>query len=99
MQFHGSDLFNAYQGGELQDYIIHFVNHLDPNGLNPGVSRNLTVWPQYTQVSAPILTFNDGPGEAPVNITQDTYRLEPIEFVMELVKDGLTAIASDLWIV
>ncbi|KAG8916700.1 hypothetical protein FRC00_014502, partial [Tulasnella sp. 408] len=43
--FHALDLLTIYSSGPMQDYLIHFVNTLDPNnGPNP---RGLPSWPQY----------------------------------------------------
>jgi acetylcholinesterase len=75
-KFHASDLLNMYGGGELTDYLVHFVNHLDPNG---GSSMN---WPKYTKESPNSLTLQDG--LVPVTVAQDTYRKEAMEFLTRL---------------
>ncbi|KAI0790998.1 carotenoid ester lipase precursor [Abortiporus biennis] len=76
---HGSDLLNSYSGGDLTDYLVNFVNHLDPNGAGSVIS-----WPQYdaTSSSPQILTFLDG--MEPEVITPDTFRQEAINFVIGL---------------
>lgn len=73
---HTSDLANTFEGGELADYLINFVTDLDPNG------SGQVQWPKYTTSNPQILTFLDG--DVPVAITQDTYRQEEMEFVMEM---------------
>jgi len=73
---HTSDLANTFEGGELADYLINFVTDLDPNG------SGQVQWPKYTTSNPQILTFLDG--DVPVTITQDTYRQEEMEFVMEM---------------
>ncbi|KAG8987297.1 hypothetical protein FRB90_003488 [Tulasnella sp. 427] len=43
--FHALDLLTIYSSGPMQDYLINFVNSLDPNvGPNP---RGLPSWPKY----------------------------------------------------
>ncbi|KIO28124.1 hypothetical protein M407DRAFT_231060 [Tulasnella calospora MUT 4182] len=43
--FHALDLLAMYSSGPMQDYLINFVNTLDPNnGPNP---RGLPNWPKY----------------------------------------------------
>jgi hypothetical protein len=85
-QFHGSDLRQTiFTHAELQDYLINFVNHLDPNvGANsesesPG---KLIYWPRFTDKSKDLLNILDGP--VPLNITKDDYREEPISFLINL---------------
>ncbi|KAF8627374.1 hypothetical protein AX17_006189 [Amanita inopinata Kibby_2008] len=73
---HTSDLLNSYGGGELEDYIIRFVNNLDPNG---GWSSR---WPKYTTSTRKQLTFQDG--LFPVVITTDDYRAEAMSFLTEV---------------
>ena len=77
---HGTDLLNAYQGGELGDYLIHFVNHLDPNGKAGNTS---VVWPQYSTHSPRLLTFQDDSRE-PVSFTDDTFRAVEVRLVRDL---------------
>ncbi|KAJ8521688.1 hypothetical protein ONZ45_g1643 [Pleurotus djamor] len=77
--FHGSDLADVYLEGELAEYIINFVNHLDPNG-RPGSNHlNRTNWPKYTQGSPNLLTFSDDLFSP--RITQDTFRRLPMDFL------------------
>jgi len=75
--FHESDIPNIYGGGDLTDYLIQFVTHLDPNGvLGPQ-------WPQYTTSSPHLLTLLDSQ-VTNRTITLDTYRVEGIEFITKL---------------
>ena len=69
--FHGSDLLNVYGGEEMTDYLVNFVNNLDPNGAT-GIE-----WPQYSVESPQMLTFLDG--LTPLKITTDDYRVAAIE--------------------
>lgn len=66
-------MYGAGNGTELQDYVINFAYHLDPNG------PTVPAWPQYTLASPKLLTLLDG--EIPAIITEDTYRVAPIEGV------------------
>jgi acetylcholinesterase len=72
---HGSDLLYTYGPGELMDYLIHFVTHLDPNG---GSSPS---WPQYTNASPQLMTLLDPNG---TGITEDTYRADALDYLTEL---------------
>ncbi|RPD58847.1 carotenoid ester lipase precursor [Lentinus tigrinus ALCF2SS1-7] len=65
--FHGSDTFNALGGGDMGDYFIRFINHLNPNAPT-GVQ-----WPPYRTSSRSTLQFNDG--SVPLNVTADIQRL------------------------
>ncbi|KAI0077854.1 carotenoid ester lipase precursor [Panus rudis PR-1116 ss-1] len=76
---HGSDLSKyAFRPGDLTDLVIHFVNHLDPNG--PPSSRRF--WPTYNNSSRPLMTLLDGSNSQA--ITSDTYRKESIGFLISL---------------
>ncbi|PSR79565.1 hypothetical protein PHLCEN_2v6976 [Hermanssonia centrifuga] len=76
LQVHASDLLNIYGSGELTDYLVNFVNNLNPNG------PTVPYWPKYTTASVQLLTFLDG--LVPVAITTDTYRQEAMEFIIQL---------------
>ncbi|KAF4574341.1 Carboxylic ester hydrolase [Pleurotus pulmonarius] len=76
--FHFSDILNVYFGGEMEDYLINFVNKLDPNGEGRGIN-----WPKYTTSSPNLVTFNDNL-LFPVTISQDTFRTEAISFLTEV---------------
>ncbi|KAI0754517.1 carotenoid ester lipase precursor [Daedaleopsis nitida] len=73
---HGTDILNVYGGGDMADYLINFVNNLDPNG-NTGIS-----WPKYTTSSPKLLTFLDG--LTPLTITNDDYRVDAMKLVTKL---------------
>ncbi|KAF7984603.1 hypothetical protein HWV62_12801 [Athelia sp. TMB] len=76
---HGTDMQSTYGSGngtELQDYVINFAYHLDPNG--PTVPK----WPQYTLASPKLLTLLDG--ATPVSITEDTFRVEAMAGIAEI---------------
>ena len=51
--------------------------NLDPNG--PGLLN----WPQYTTSSPKLMTFLDGP--VPLNITEDTFRVEGMDLLTKLL--------------
>ncbi|KAI9457437.1 carotenoid ester lipase precursor, partial [Lactarius psammicola] len=74
---HGSDIPNIYGPGDLTDYLIHFATNLDPNG------GSGPQWPRYTTSSRESLTLVDSE-VANITITQDTYRVDGIEFITEL---------------
>ncbi|EIW59806.1 carotenoid ester lipase precursor [Trametes versicolor FP-101664 SS1] len=77
---HGSDLSgNMYAPGDMTDFLIHFVNHLDPNGANGSVTP---AWPRYTPESPQLMTFVDG--ATPLVISEDTFRADAIALVQEL---------------
>ncbi|KAK2464493.1 hypothetical protein APHAL10511_003472 [Amanita phalloides] len=65
--YQGSDLPMVYDKGELQDYLINFVNNFDPNG------QQLFNWPKYNIDNLALLTLYDGP-DTLMNITTDNYR-------------------------
>ena len=73
---HGTDIFNVYGGDDMADYLINFVNKLDPNGAT-GIS-----WPQYSLDSRELLTFQDG--FVPLTITKDDYRVEGLSVITDL---------------
>jgi len=74
---HATDILNVYGGGELEDYLIRFVATLNPNG-NTGIN-----WPKYTTASPNLLTFNDNL-LFPLTVTQDTYRSEAMQFLINV---------------
>ena len=84
---HGTDLPNVYDQsyyiprfvvnhGDMTDYLVNFVNNLDPNG------RNGTYWPQYSLDSRRLLTFQDG--FQPLTTTTDDYRVDGINLLTDL---------------
>ncbi|KAF9487790.1 lipase [Pleurotus eryngii] len=76
--FHATDILNVYFGGEMGDYLINFVNNLDPNGQGRGIN-----WPKYTTTTPNLVTFNDDL-TFPMTITQDTFRKDAINFLTEV---------------
>ncbi|OBZ75697.1 Lipase 1 [Grifola frondosa] len=76
-QAHGTDLIGIYiKPGDLADYLINFVNKLDPNGNTP-----LFTWPQYDTKTRQLLTLTSGGG---LGITVDTYRAAGITALANL---------------
>ncbi|EIN12169.1 carotenoid ester lipase precursor [Punctularia strigosozonata HHB-11173 SS5] len=76
---HASDILDIYGTGEMRDYLVHFVNNLDPNG-DTGTTFN---WPQYTNDSPQLLTFLDDL-TTPLQITQDNYRVDGMQLLTQL---------------
>ncbi|KAJ7238724.1 carotenoid ester lipase precursor [Mycena rebaudengoi] len=75
--------------GDFQgtDYLLNFVNNLDPNVLSnpstaPAVMSSTIFWPQYTAVNKTLLTFQDG--LVPLALTRDDFRSAPIAFLKAL---------------
>ncbi|KAM5535616.1 hypothetical protein V8D89_010783 [Ganoderma adspersum] len=78
--YHGSDLTNnIYAPGDMTDYLVHFVNHGDPNG----AGDNLINWPQYDTETRLQMTFVDD-DNAPLVIMNDTYRVDGFNKLTEL---------------
>ncbi|OJT12974.1 Lipase 4 [Trametes pubescens] len=73
---HATDILNIYGGGDMADYLINFVNNLDPNG------KTVLSWPQYSTSAPKLLTFQDG--LVPLAITQDDFRVDAMNFMTEL---------------
>jgi len=73
---HESDIVIIYGPGDLTDYLVNFVNHLNPN------NKTGIYWPQYTVQEPRLLTLWDG--SEPRNITNDTYRAEGISLLTQL---------------
>jgi acetylcholinesterase len=76
-QAHATDLLNVWTGGDLTDFLVNFVNNLDPNGAGGHLD-----WPAYTKDSPNLMTFLDG--LVPEIITQDTYREEQMAYLTQL---------------
>ncbi|TFK87024.1 carotenoid ester lipase precursor [Polyporus arcularius HHB13444] len=74
---HGTDLLNAFDPGDMTDYFIRFVRHLNPNSNSSAVH-----WPVYNASSRLTLQFNDG--SIPLNITTDTERLSGTDALLDL---------------
>ncbi|RDX42816.1 carotenoid ester lipase precursor [Lentinus brumalis] len=73
---HGTDLINAFGPGDMTDYFIRFVRHLDPNG------GSALHWPTYNTSSRLTLQFNDG--STPLTVTADTERLAAMSALFDL---------------
>ena len=65
-----------YDGGDMADLLVHFANTHDPNGHSPKV-----YWPKYDLTTRPMLDFY---GNDSLRVSEDTYRDEAIQFVIEL---------------
>ncbi len=74
--FHATDILNVYGGGDMTDYLVNFVNNLDPNGVT-GIH-----WPQYSLGSRELLMFQDG--LIPLTITTDDYRVDGFNVITDL---------------
>ncbi|KAF9234880.1 Alpha/Beta hydrolase protein [Melanogaster broomeanus] len=74
--FHGSDFLIVYRGEDLAAYLVRFVANLDPNGDSD------LYWPQYTTAEPNMLELLDG--VIPQALTQDTYRAEAIEYLINV---------------
>jgi hypothetical protein len=75
--------------GDFQgtDYLLNFVNNLDPNVFsNPSTAAaamsSTIFWPQYTAANETLLTFQDG--LVPLALTRDDFRSAPIAFLEAL---------------
>ena len=64
----------AFQGEDVQDYLIRFVNTMDPN------EANSEAWPKYRKSHPNLLQLGD---DSKV-VVQDTYRKEAIEKLIEV---------------
>ena len=67
---------NVYFEGDMADYLINFVNNLNPNG-KTGIS-----WPQYSVASPKLLQLQDG--LIPLTISNDYYRVAAMQKLTEL---------------
>ena len=66
-------------GGDLKDYVIRFVNNLDPNGKN-GVG---VPWPQWDLRKPKAIIFQDDI-YFPIVVGDDNYRTDPINLIANL---------------
>ncbi|KAH9855289.1 carotenoid ester lipase precursor [Lenzites betulinus] len=74
---HSTELGNIFGPGDMTDYLVRFVNTLDPNG------GSEIEWPVYTTESPQLLAFVDG--DTPLKIIPDTFREEAIAFLTHLI--------------
>ncbi len=68
---------NVYGPGDLTDYLVHFVNYLNPNGMNG------TEWPLYTLSKPALMTFLDG--TTPRELGTDDFREGPLGYLNSLL--------------
>lgn len=93
-------LQNVYAPGDMTDYLVHFVNHLDPNGSEDHHSQ----WPQYDSqqrlgsqqgVQGQLIEWPQydiesrkqlvfQDGDVPLVIEPDSYRAEPFAKLTDL---------------
>ncbi|KAI9063823.1 alpha/beta-hydrolase [Trametes sanguinea] len=71
---HSTDLQNIFGGGDMADFLIRFVNTLDPNGGGPE-----TNWPAYDLEAPQMLAFIEG--AKPLEVVPDTFRKEAMEYL------------------
>ena len=65
--------------GELKDYVVRFVNNLDPNGM-----RGLGIpWPQWNPQKPKAIVFQDDIF-FPMVLGDDNYRTDPLNFVANM---------------
>ena len=60
----------------MADFLINFVNNLDPNG------KTIISWPKYTTSSPKLLTLLDG--VTPQTITNDDFRVDAMNLITNL---------------
>lgn len=100
MQYHGADLDQTiFAHAELQDYLINFINTLDPNiaatdsdsdsdSRSTSEKVKLPYWPRYNTKTREILEIADvnggGDGGVPLSIGKDDYRVAPIQKLIEV---------------
>ncbi|KAI1784678.1 carotenoid ester lipase precursor [Ganoderma leucocontextum] len=73
---HTTELPNVFGGGDMTDFLVRFVNTLDPNG-GPEIH-----WPEYSPESPQLLGFVEGTPN--LTTIPDTFRKEAMDFVMQL---------------
>ncbi|KAF9042864.1 alpha/beta-hydrolase, partial [Hymenopellis radicata] len=86
--FHMADLvLNSFRDlpilppADMQDYLIHFVTDLDPNGNGNETTGGIT-WPKYTKEEPKMLSFNDA--RPKLTITEDTFREPQMNAINEI---------------
>ena len=80
IQCHATDLPETFDRFVLQDYLIHFVNGLDPN-----FGSDLPNWPPYNTTAQLLLTIPDGNGQ--ITLTPDTFREDAISLVSQVQEE------------
>ncbi|KAG8961647.1 hypothetical protein FRC03_005104, partial [Tulasnella sp. 419] len=81
--FHALDILHIFKGGELQTYLVNFVNRHDPNPPNGKKQKDIIPWPQYDLAQRQQLELQGGLRDKLV-LTQDTYRSEAIAYILSL---------------
>jgi acetylcholinesterase len=65
--------------GELRDYVVRFVNNLDPNG-----KKGLGIpWPQWNAQKPKAIVFQDDI-LYPIVLSDDNYRTDPLSLVANM---------------
>ena len=87
-EFYGTPV-NASTPPDFQatDYLINFVNNLDPNIFKRPSAASLSTtifWPPFDIVNRTMLTFLDG--VTPLTLSTDDFRVEPIDYVNDLTR-------------
>lgn len=67
----------------MTDYLVHFVNHGDPNGV--GADGRLLRWPRYRVRDRQQMTFLDG--DLPLVVTSDMHRADAFKKVDRAVAE------------
>ena len=70
-----------FGGGDMTDFLVRFVNNLDPNDYSNATDDTVS-WPKYTPEDPRLLAFQDG--DSPLTIIPDTFREEAILFLEHL---------------
>ncbi|KAI0628200.1 carotenoid ester lipase precursor [Trametes polyzona] len=73
---HSTELAIIFGGQDMTDFLVRFVNTLDPNG-GPEIH-----WPAYTREAPQLLAFVDG--NRSLEVIPDTFRKEAMNFVTQL---------------
>jgi hypothetical protein len=92
IEFYGSQspFFSpSFQG---TDYLLNFVNNLNPNVLTRHDTEpisNIIYWPPYDEASQSMLLFLDGTddnNQPALAVGKDDFREEPIEYLISLMR-------------
>ncbi|KAJ8490001.1 hypothetical protein ONZ51_g2565 [Trametes cubensis] len=73
---HTTELANVFFGGDMTDFLVRFVQTLDPNG---GTEIH---WPAYNPKSPQLIAFVEG--DTPLTVIPDNFRKEANEFLVQL---------------
>jgi acetylcholinesterase len=87
-EFYGTPgLATAVPDFQGTDFLLNFVNNLNPNVFNKPEAAALSTtifWPEYTTANRTLMTFLDG--AVPLALSQDNFRTAPINFLAALTK-------------